>query len=331
MRTILPALLFLGMLRGCITVETRTPPPPLFVTSTLPAGPAATPTPTATPEGILPRPDDCTDEAVLMEDVTILDGTRMKSGQSFTKTWRLKNMGTCPWDASYHLVFLAGNRMGAPDSVALTVTLPGETVDVSVELIAPSQNGNYTGVFGLRNPFEQTVPIGLSDNFWVNIIVGEGSSINPSSDDATAPGGIPLIQTATNCAVSLNEGYVSELFNLINAARREAGLNELVVNAQLTAAAQGHSTDMACNNFLSHFGSNGSYIHERLRAAGYMNAGFNEIIAIGTPQDAMYQWRNDAGHWEIVVNPGITDIGIGYAYSATSDYGGYFTVELGTR
>lgn len=173
MRTILPALLFLGMLRGCITVETRTPPPPLFVTSTLPAGPAATPTPTPTPEGILPRPDDCTDEAILMEDVTILDGTRMKSGQSFTKTWRLKNMGTCPWDASYHLVFLAGNRMGAPDSVALTVTLPGETVDVSVELIAPSQNGSYTGIFGLRNSLGQEFSIGTSNNIWVKIVVGK--------------------------------------------------------------------------------------------------------------------------------------------------------------
>jgi len=54
-----------------------------------------------------------------------------------------------------------------------------------------------------------------------------------------------------------------------------------------------------------------------------------EIIAIGTPQDAMRQWRNDSGHWEAVLNPGVTEIGIGYAYSAASDYGGYFTVDMG--
>ncbi len=110
-----------------------------------------------------------------MEDVTILDGTRMKGGQSFTKTWRLKNMGTCPWDASYNLAFLAGDRMGAPDSVPLNVTLPGETVDVSVELTAPSADGSYTGIFALRGPDSQVVPIGLDTSIWVKIIVGQGS------------------------------------------------------------------------------------------------------------------------------------------------------------
>lgn len=176
MRILLPALLLLGLLTGCsITVETKTPPPPLFVTSTLPAGPAATATLTGTPTApgtVLPRPTDCVDKAVLMKDVTILDGTRMKSGQSFTKTWRLKNMGICPWDASYSLAFLAGERMGAPDSVPLTVTLPGESVDISVELTAPTANGSYMGIYELRGPGGQAVPIGLSNNFWVDIVVG---------------------------------------------------------------------------------------------------------------------------------------------------------------
>jgi uncharacterized protein YkwD len=339
MRIFLPALLLLGLLTGCITVETKTPAPPLFVTSTLPAGPAATATLTGTltaPGTVLPRPTDCVDKAVLMEDVTILDGTRMKSGQSFTKTWRLKNMGTCPWDASYSLAFIAGEPfgVGAPNPVPLTVTLPGETVDVSVELTAPTANGSYTGIYELRGPGGQAVPIGLSNNFWVNIIVGQGSYPTvsaPTSAATQAAGGVTPVHTAANCNVSLNEGYVNELLGLINAARREANIPELTINAQLTAAAQGHAEDMACNNFLSHTGSDGSLIYERLRAAEYMNAGFMEIIAIGTPQDAMRQWRNDAGHWEAVLNPGVTVIGIGYGYSAQSDFGGYFTVDMGGR
>jgi uncharacterized protein YkwD len=328
MRKLIPSLLILGLLSGCLTIETRTPPPPLFVTSTLPPGPPATPTLTATPEGILPRPEACNDEAVLLEDVTIPDGTLLARGEAFAKTWRLKNTGTCPWDAGYSLIFLAGERMSAPDSVALTITLPGESADVSVQMVAPSVDGNYMGVFGLRNSLGQSVMIGTSDNIWVKIIVGSGGYVPPAATEAS--GGVTPVKTATNCQVSMNEGYVSELLNLINAARREVRAPELVVNSILTAAAQGHSTDMACNNFLSHTGSDGSYIHERLQAAGYLNAGFNEILAIGTPQDAMNQWHNDPGHWEIVINPGITALGIGYAYSAASDYGGYFTVDLGT-
>jgi uncharacterized protein YkwD len=344
MRIFLTALCLLGLLTGCITVETKTPEPPHFVTSTLPAGPAATATLTGTPTApgtVVPRPTDCVDKAVLMADVTIPDGTRMKSGQVFTKTWRLKNMGTCPWDASYSLAFIAGDPLGvdAPDPVPLTVTLSGETVDVSVELTAPSADGNYTGIYELRGPSGQAVPIGLSNNFWVNIIVGQGSYPTavaptfaaPTSDATQAAGGVTPVKTVKSCSFSLNNGYVNELLGLINAARREANIPELTVNAQLISAAQGHSQDMACNNFLSHTGSDGSDMGHRLLAAGYAWSGFLEIIAIGTPQDAMRQWRNDAGHWDAVLSSGVTEIGIGYAYYAQSDFGGYFTVDMGSR
>jgi len=173
MRTYLPALLMLSLLSGCLTIETKTPSPPFFVTSTLPPGPEATPTMTSTPQGSLPRPENCTDEGVLLEDVTIPDGTILARGEAFTKTWRLMNMGTCPWDAGYSLIFLTGERMSAPNSVKLGITLPGESVDISVQLIAPSVNGSYMGVFALRNSLAQFVTIGSSDNIWVKIVVGK--------------------------------------------------------------------------------------------------------------------------------------------------------------
>ncbi len=172
MRTSLPALLLFVLMSGCITLETKTPPPPVFVTSTLPPGPAATPTLTSTPRGFLPRPENCTDEAVLLEDVTIPDGMILTAGESFTKTWRLMNTGTCPWDSGYSLVFLTGERMSAPDTVPLTITLPGADLDISVELIAPSVNGSYMGVFALHNSLGGFVMIGSSDNIWVKIVVG---------------------------------------------------------------------------------------------------------------------------------------------------------------
>ena len=64
-----------------------------------------------------------------------------------------------------------------------------------------------------------------------------------------------------------------------------------------------------------------------LKATGYPNP-FQEIIAIGIPQNAMDQWAADPGHWEIVLNALATEMGIGYAYNANSDFGGYFTVDL---
>jgi uncharacterized protein YkwD len=333
MRT-LSALLVIFLLTGCISVETTTTTPLQFVTSTLPPLPVLTPTPslTPTPADALPRPEGCSDSAIFMSDVTVPDGTRVARGQTFTKTWRLRNMGTCPWDSTYKLFFIAGERMGAPDSIPLPVTAPKDDADISAQLTAPAKDGSFTGIFELRDPNGKVIPIGLDKSIWVKVIVGEGAPVVPTTGAATGTsGGVAPVSTASNCSASENAGYVNELVNLINNARRAAGLSALTVNAQLTAAAQGHSRDMACNNFLGHVGTDGSVIGQRILAAGYSPTGFVEIIAIGTPQDAMSQWQNDAGHWAAVLNAGLTEIGIGYSYYAQSDYGGYFTVDMGAR
>jgi len=85
---------------------------------------------------------------------------------------------------------------------------------------------------------------------------------------------------------------------------------------------------MACNHFKDHIGSNGSTIGERIRASGYTPSYYVEIIALFTPQDAISQWNGEASHRLAMLDPKATEIGIGYAYSANSDYGGYFTVDL---
>jgi uncharacterized protein YkwD len=339
---IVSALLALFLLTGCITVETKTPPPPQFVTSTLPALPAVTPSRTATPPSAatLPRPANCKDAAVLIQDVTFPDGTHVARGQAFTKTWRLRNTGTCPWDGHYRLAFAKGERLGAPDFIPFLVTAPKADMDISVELTAPATDGSYTGYYVLRNPSGENVPIGLEKSIWVKIIVGEAAptdalpgstTIPPAVGPTTIGGGVTPVRTAASCGFSANAGYVNQLLTMINDARRQAKLPALVVNAQLTAAAQGHSQDMACNNFLGHTGSNGSDIGSRIVAAGYAPSRYLEIIAIGTPQDAMNQWQADAPHWEAVLNAGVTEIGIGYAYYAQSDLGGYFTVDFGSQ
>jgi uncharacterized protein YkwD len=200
-------------------------------------------------------------------------------------------------------------------------------VDVSIDLVAPPNDGAFTGIFELRNAAGDVVPIGTEKSFWVKIIVGNGASLASSS------GGVVVTPQSANlpqCPYSENTGYVQQLITLINQARADAQVPTLMVNTQLTAAAQAHSVDMVCGNYLSHSGPNGEPIGYRLRAAGYTSPGFLEILAIGTPQDALNQWRNDPGHWEFVLQPSTQALGVGYAYSASSDYGGYFTVDFGS-
>ena len=337
MRKILPLLLgSVLFLAACISVsvETDETRQPVFVTSTLiptkagfvPATLTPKPRITAEPVRSTTLPSSCKDSAVLLRDVTIPDGTRMQAGENFTKTWEFRNTGTCPW-VNYLLKFAAGDAMGAPLSATIQNTSPGNSVLVSVDLTAPVADGGYTAYFTLNDPSGRDVPIGTEKTFWVKIVVGENLRQATTSSNLSTPyvpkGG------NSNCAYTPNGGYVQQLIALINQARADAGLPALTINEQLTAAAQGHSADMACNNFLGHTGSDGSWIGKRLIRAGYSSYNYVEIIAIGTPQDAIRQWRADPPHWEAVLDSNVTEFGVGYAYYADSDFGGYFTVDLG--
>jgi uncharacterized protein YkwD len=342
MNRALPILLaFTLLVTSCITVDSQTEAPTeiVFVTSTLPPTRSlvsrATLTPTgeakATPTLELTIPANCKVVAVLIEDVTIPDGTRLPAGKSFTKTWKFKNTGTCPW-VGYTLEFVSGDRMGAPESAPVSQTPAGEFVNVSVDLAAPTADGLYTGFFELRDAEGEVVPIGLEKTFWVKIGVGVGelpvsTSAVPASTAAT-PGGDGEPAGTGDCQASTNAGFISELLALINAARAEAGVPKLALNAQLSEAAQRHSLDTACNNLISHTGSDGSSIGQRIAAAGYSPSYYLEIIAIGGPQDAMSQWMGEALHRNAVLDRNVSEIGIGYAFNPDGLYGGHFTVVM---
>ncbi len=45
------------------------------------------------------------DWAQFVTDVTVPDGSIYPPGATFTKTWRLKNIGTCTWTPSYSMVY----------------------------------------------------------------------------------------------------------------------------------------------------------------------------------------------------------------------------------
>jgi hypothetical protein len=131
---------------------------------------------TSTPPAVqATRTPDLCDRAEFVRDVTIPDNTELAPGETFTKTWRLRNSGTCTWTSEYALVFVDGERMAGPDSQRLTgVTVPpGETFDLSVELEAPEATGTYQGNWQLRNADGTVFGVGSDGtrNFWVRIRV----------------------------------------------------------------------------------------------------------------------------------------------------------------
>jgi uncharacterized protein YkwD len=339
------AILLTLFLTACVKIapEAATETAPLFVTSTLPPTRPGLSLPTVTPSPLTELPEGsttttsaegsqgtdsaCKDSAVMIEDVTIPDNTLMSRGEKFTKTWRFLNNGQCNW-SGYTIAFFAGDRMASPDSAPVPDTQAGKTVDVSVELTAPSIDGAYTGFYVLKNAKGETLPIGIEQSFWLKILIGNAA---PAPISTPSTGGTPVAQASrpASCSYTSSSSYISEIASLINNARAQNGLPALTVNAQLSAAAQGHSVDMACHGLLSHTGSNGSSVHERVVAAGYSPSRSSEIIyGSGYPQTAFNWWMNDQIHRDEILSRNATEMGIGYAYVADTAHGGYYTVNF---
>lgn len=138
--------------------------------------------PTATPtKSVTPVPSTC-DRAQFVSDVTVLDGTSFAPGFAFSKTWRLKNVGTCTW-TNYSLIFDSGEKMSGPDSAVIpTSVAPGQTVDITIPLTSPTTAGTYRGYWKLKN--STGIPFGIGSagtkSFWVEIKVS-GTGIVPST------------------------------------------------------------------------------------------------------------------------------------------------------
>jgi len=320
-------LIFVLLSTSCVKVaeETTTRAPVLFVTSTLPPTKKALTLPTPVPPTASPTADpltpsatpSCRDSALFVEDVTYPDGTRVSPGETFTKTWKMKNVGTCPWK-DYTIAFVSGDRMDSPDTAVVPETASGSNANISIELVAPTDDGAYQGNYELRNTDGKVISTGTEPTFWVKVTVGE--SVVGSSTVKIG-----------NCTYTENPDYVQKLIDLINQARADVGRAALTVNQQLMAAAQGHSLDMACNNFVKHSGSDGTWTGDRLLNAGYPNSYYLELLAIGLPQDAMNQWHIEPADWDNVINSRVTEIGVGYVFSKFSSYGGYWTVDMGGK
>ncbi len=140
------------------------------------------PTPTGSPTPP-PTEEICSDRAGFVADVTYPDDSEVDAGVAFTKTWRLRNDGTCAWTEEYDLVFDSGDSLGGANAIALTGNVaPGATVDLSAQMTAPNDPGSYQGFWMLRDGEGQ--PFGLGSNanvaFWVKIVV-------PSSDMLLQP------------------------------------------------------------------------------------------------------------------------------------------------
>lgn len=153
---------------------TATPEP----TATLEPTATHTNTPVPTATIMLPTwtpsatPVPC-NAAQFVSDVNVPDGTEFAPGSGFYKTWRLKNVGSCTWTTAYAITFVDGTSMHESSVVYLNGNVaPGQVVDVTAYMTAPSMEGSYRANWKLRDAYGVLFGVGTRNtSFFVDIKV----------------------------------------------------------------------------------------------------------------------------------------------------------------
>ncbi|MEU0412348.1 CAP domain-containing protein [Streptomyces griseorubiginosus] len=152
----------------------------------------------------------------------------------------------------------------------------------------------------------------------------------PATTPPVTPSSLPKVPAVSGtpraAAASADPGPTDQVLTLVNAERAKAGCSPLTENAKLTKAAQDHSQDMADHQNMSHTGSDGSSMADRLTRVGYAfrTAGENVAYGYSSPESVMDGWMNSPGHKANILNCAFKEIGIGLAQP-----GFYWTQDFG--
>lgn len=142
----------------------------------------STSTPIAT-RPVLPDTSAC-DNSAYVSDVTIPDGTVFAPEVSFTKTWSIRNTGTCDWTTSYALAYLSGDAMDGSTTKLPASVEAGDTVNISVGMYTPKTAGTYTGYWRMQN----AAGTFFGESVFVKIVVSSGTVTITPTPTATGTG-----------------------------------------------------------------------------------------------------------------------------------------------
>lgn len=129
-----------------------------------------------------------------VSDVTIPDNTPVNPGQAFTKTWKVKNAGSCAWDAGFKFAFVSGEQMGGTTFTLPSSVAAGAVTDISVAMTAPNRSGTLRGDWRMQTAGGQF----FGDQVYVQVVVGGGGTVPTNTAGAAATSTTaPATATAT--------------------------------------------------------------------------------------------------------------------------------------
>jgi len=173
------------------------------------ATPSPMPTRTATPTvTITPTPKECSLSYQLLEDVTIPPGTVLLPGQYFIRTWRLQNNGSCDWK-DFQLVYVRGSRMAGTSPTPLPEITAGETFNLALNLLAPSYQGFYDGIWQIQT--DKGVLFGPELIVRVGVVAATATAVPPVIPTDTKPATATITSTPNPSATATRQPTQTKL------------------------------------------------------------------------------------------------------------------------
>lgn len=134
-----------------------------------------------------------------------------------------------------------------------------------------------------------------------------------------------VVETTTTTTTTLpppppSSSEAEAILALVNHERTSRGLHPLRLEVRLNAAAQKHTIEQAALGDIYHVSSNGTGPGDRMAAAGYTFSSWGENVAAGqiSPEEVMTAWMKSPGHCRNILNPGYTELGVGFLETSNS-------------
>lgn len=157
---------------------------------------------------------------------------------------------------------------------------------------------------------------------------GDGASTSSSggSSGGSGSGGSGGAVTG-NTPTSTESSLAQDVLTIVNQERANQNLSALTWNAPCAQVAYDHSWDMDARDFFDHTNPDGDDPFDRMDNAGisYSRAAENIAAGYSDAQSVMTAWMNSPDHRANILNPDLTEIGIGVRQGSNGQYGTYWT------
>lgn len=114
---------------------------------------------------------------------------------------------------------------------------------------------------------------------------------------------------------------IKKVLEIINSYRKEGGLEPLILDDKLTTVACARAEEIAWSGRFSHYRPNNKFFSSILKDAGITKGSAGENIGRGysSAKDVCEAWKASETHYENIMNPAFTRIGIGVAADPDPD------------